>query len=558
MKTPNGFSRDKNRTQILGGRDSIRSQRTTTDSKIPKPIFASERASIMKSYDSRNEQDENCIPTLRGSKVEKYKKYGSLMNSNSKQSQKKFKMPESFKDESVNSEAQFNCTMSAADLRRAIKIDDSPLQNVTNEISIDLIPTEHYAGETPKRLSKRMSQDENLYTSRSSKGTLMAKTSKNNSIFSKVKKDQVASGKKPSALNNHNKTNSTGKANTLRNSVHDYIDNQTLAAKFENVDDIQKKLYVEMMDNLKQNAELELQEKHMREQYRYQKQQLERELEDAEKELVDAMRLYVDVEDQVWEVESHDINVHHQVYELTSEYEEIIAQIKREKISDPKTIAKMYDLDNEYEEKDLEYQSILAKRDFKKHQLRENLSEIEKEFNHALEVQLNIQLLSEKPYTTAICFNPSQAPCEEPSKAHYFSSVENKFTSLKLSSKTFKFNKILQNSEIAYFKPPFKASDASDLPAYLTSTLLNLAKFIRRIYEPCKSTFQKKSGSKVNSMNRKLTVILVDLAKDVLQQVLLGIEQVLGEPEDVQLMITTLLGDDDTRLVLHNFDSYDI
>jgi hypothetical protein len=248
--------------------------------------------------------------------------------------------------------------------------------------------------------------------------------------------------------------------------------------------------------------------------------------------------------------------VHHQVYELTSEYEEIIAQIKREKISDPKTIAKMYDLDGEFEEKDIEYQSILAKKDFKKHQLRENLSEIQKEFDHALEIQLNIQLLSEKPYTTAICFDPLQAPCEETLKTHYFSTMENKFTSLKLNSKTFKFNKILQNSEIAYFKPPFKTSDADDLPIYLTVTLQKLVKFIRRIYEPSKSTFKKKSGGKVNSMNRKLTVIFVDFSQEVLQQVMYGIQEVLGEPDDVQLMIATILGDENRKvnLLTPNFD----
>lgn len=314
----------------------------------------------------------------------------------------------------------------------------------------------------------------------------------------------------------------------------------------------------EVLELMKINAELDIINKQADLQFQSELQELQLGFEDAESSLVNAMQDYVQVEEDVCDLESHDINVHKAVHDMMREYQQIYEEIQREKLTDPVTIENLCNIEKEIQLENFEYQKLLAEKELKTKHLREYMNETERELKHTIDNQINIQILNEKPYFTIIAVELDRKPAKSSesieAQNHYFETVE-LFTGLKISEKEYTFSKVLRNEEIDYFTPPHlrhQLSYREELAKYLIEYLSQVIQFVRRIQRQnnfYKGSFKNKKPEEelkkeleMNEMNRKLTIMFLAVDQFLLAQVLEGLSGIIGDNlEDVQIMIDHLL-----------------
>lgn len=386
LKTPTNFSRDHAHKGPLGVESPIKSMKTS-ESKIPRPKFAHKTSSSIHSFS----EQENSLISGSNSKIGSYKKPNNYATNAARANGAKYMAPESF-SKSMKYKPKLNYTINTAHRRE--EEDDSVLKSVTNENELSDVPSEHYHGETPKKLSHRLSQDgSSKMSGKGKKHAFKNATNKISNGHARVRKSEVLNAKVTHTLHGLNLKKST-KLHP-RQSIQSNIDFPEID---EHVDETQKSLFEQVLSKTEENAELENLERKLREQFKTDLESLNQEFQEAEKQLVTAMKQYVDVEDSVIELEQKDNNVHKQVHHLMSDYQAILDEIEREKQHQPEIFSQTSAIDHEISENDMEYQKVQAERDFKSHQLNEEIQNIGNELDQALEAQLNIQLLSEKPY----------------------------------------------------------------------------------------------------------------------------------------------------------------
>lgn len=200
------------------------------------------------------------------------------------------------------------------------------------------------------------------------------------------------------------------------------------------------------------------------------------------------------------------------------------------------------------QELDIEYHKKLQiEKDIKSKHLKDNIEGIEKEFN--------IQLLNEKPYFTAIAVDFSRKPSSTSiiSQTNYFESVE-LFTNLRLNDKCYSFNKIIRNEDVEYFTLPHLREELSyedELIKYMIEYTSKIIQFVRRIqkqnnffkpsFKTKKTAEDAKKEAEVNEMNRKITLLFVEIEPHILENILEGLSDIIGDdPSDVQCMFDTL------------------
>ena len=125
----------------------------SSGSKIPRPNFAHKPSSSIHSFS----EQENSLHSFSNSKLTSMKKLNNYMSNTMGRKGKKPKHSHTLRN-SLKYEPKLNYTITTA-YRRDEDVDDSVLKSVTNENELSDVPPEHYQGETPKRLSKRLSQD---------------------------------------------------------------------------------------------------------------------------------------------------------------------------------------------------------------------------------------------------------------------------------------------------------------------------------------------------------------------------------------------------------------
>jgi hypothetical protein len=264
----------------------------------------------------------------------------------------KFKVPNTHKgNSSLNYEPKFNYSMNPSRMNGRNDLRDQTLKSLTNENDFDDTPPKNYFDESPLVSNKAKKPKTNLNSLYQSNSSSKAALGKSDNKTSRVKKKEVLNTQKRHTLNNlnslHKFTDShkslveSGKYVKPRNSIQSNVDVESLKSTKETPADPATILYDQVMQRLKENADMDLLEKEMNHQFQAEKAELQQEFEAVEKELVDAMQQYIDVEEQVCDLESHDINVHHKVHDLMAEYQEILDLIQKEKVADPLTVAKI-------------------------------------------------------------------------------------------------------------------------------------------------------------------------------------------------------------------------
>ena len=340
-------------------------------------------------------------------------------------------------------------------------------------------------------------------------------------------------------------------------------------------------LFEKVKEKLRDNVEMDL-EHQMDTFYQTQKDKMKAEYEKAEQDLVEAMKQYVKVEDEVCELENYHITEQNRIDELVHQWKQIYEQIEQEKLTDPETIQKMCDVDKEIDTEKISHQGILKSLDLKRKAWKEQIDTINKDFNHALDNQLNIQILNEKPYMVGIQVDAvkkyTTGSSKTQSQTDYFESVD-KFTKITIDGKDYEFDKIIWNDEINYFKTDSITKSNTDacidykqeLCDYLIKYLSCIIKFIRRIQkhsnffkeslQSSKSNGVNKNEQQANQMNRKITFVFVQLEHTVLQTVLQGVQDIIGDDQDnVHKMFEDLLEVDSceeikrANLLTPNFD----
>ena len=529
----------------------------------------------------------------------------------------KFKVPTTFRDQSLNYEPNMNATYNFQNLHDLVEFEESALKIVTNKYEGKKVEIDEWFDYSPQPRASYLMTDENCADSSPDKCKSKAYQSVNKG--GRVRKKEVLNNQKRNTLNelnklhkfkpvlkpNNHKTHMKQYSSVISNSELDWlIDsrfnggdlsnkpkinqlNRDLSnynlVEFENsnrneYDEVINNctstktggqmcsLYDEVSIKLKENAELDLVEKEMDIQFKAQIEELKQDYELAEKLLVEAMEEYVGVEEEVCNLESHDINVHQTVHDLMRDYQQIYEEIQREKLTDPLTIERLWNLEKEIKSESLDLQNITIEKELKNKILKENIEGIEKEYNLSLENQLNIQILNEKPYLTAIAvdFNKSPSWSSENISAqnHYFETVE-LFSQLKINDKDYKFNKVIRNEEIEYFTLPHlrhQLGFKNELIKYMIEYISYILQFVRRIQEPnwfYKGSFKEKKPDEeikkemeINLMNRKITIMFVKMESDVLESVLEGLRDIIGDNlEDVNTMWEHLLSSIDCESV---------
>jgi hypothetical protein len=189
------------------------------------------------------------------------------------------------------------------------------------------------------------------------------------------------------------------------------------------------------------------------------------------------------------------------VKELMEEYESLMDQIEKEKLTDPETISKMTDIGEQIRISEDEQIILEKEKESKCEMLDNNIQGVIKELDLTIDTQLNCQILNEKPYFTAIAVNFDQKPPKETdaftdTKQCYLQTVE-LFTQMNINKDDYIFDKVIRNEEIEYFTLPdqrSKISYRSELINYLIKHISTVLKFVRRIQKPSnffKSTFEQ-------------------------------------------------------------------
>ena len=119
---------------------------------------------------------------------------------------------------------------------------------------------------------------------------------------------------------------------------------------------------------------------------------------------------------------------------------------------------------------------------------------------------------------------------------NYFETVE-KFTQLKINNDDYVFDKVIVNEEMEYFTLPFEQENLNyreKLIYYLKTYLKNIIMFIRRNQKDTRdskasteakiSRKSREMKNRINNMNRKLTLILIEIDLDILKEVLRSLE----------------------------------
>mmetsp|Transcript_10188 Transcript_10188/g.8993 ORF Transcript_10188/g.8993 Transcript_10188/m.8993 type:complete len:127 (-) Transcript_10188:1111-1491(-) len=123
---------------------------------------------------------------------------------------------------------------------------------------------------------------------------------------------------KPNTLNSIN-----CRIKSQRESFVSNADSEASSSKYDNIDNIQKRLYDEVLLSMQDSADMDIQEQVIKEKLQKETENLQEELLKAEEELVESMKNYVSAEDAVCDLENHDRDVHTQVHSLMNEYEEL-------------------------------------------------------------------------------------------------------------------------------------------------------------------------------------------------------------------------------------------
>jgi len=291
-----------------------------------------------------------------------------------------------------------------------------------------------------------------------------------------------------------------------------------------------------MMQQITELADMDQQDNIMDEEFQTQIDKLEADYEKAERDLELAKQRYGTIEGQVKEREAEEMLVHQQAKAMMKEYEQVLEEIRNEKAIDSHIIDNIEEVEKQFRE--------------------ERINSIDEELDEALQSQLNIQLLTGKPYFSALAIDLAKSPADacQDSQSHYFETVE-KCTTLNINEKKFKFDKVLLNQEIDYFTYPHLKSEVSyaeETSRYMVIYLTKILGHVRRIQEPSnfyKGSFKTKRSEEdaknekaLNEKDRKITLIFSELQHFLLENILTGVSYLLSStPSDAQQMVTSLL-----------------
>ena len=203
--------------------------------------------------------------------------------------------------------------------------------------------------------------------------------------------------KRPNTLNDINKQICRKRTSLISNTDSDVTVNT-----YDNIDNLQKRLYDEVLSSMKESAEMDIQESEMKRKFKVEISKSTLELEKWENKLVAAMQEYVKSEDEIWELENQDRSVHSQVHELMQEYEIIQQEIDKENNWRKDIETRNRGINQEIRSQEIECQKVWTEYKLKNQILRQKREEIQKEFDYTLDMQANIQLLSGKPFITAV------------------------------------------------------------------------------------------------------------------------------------------------------------
>ena len=203
--------------------------------------------------------------------------------------------------------------------------------------------------------------------------------------------------KRPNTLNDINKQICRKRTSLISNT-----DSDVTVTTYDNIDNLQKRLYDEVLSSMKESAEMDIQESEMKRKFKVEISKSTLELEKWENKLVAAMQEYVKSEDEIWELENQDRSVHSQVHELMQEYEIIQQEIDKENNWRKDIETRNRGINQEIRSQEIECQKVWTEYKLKNQILRQKREEIQKEFDYTLDMQANIQLLSGKPFITAV------------------------------------------------------------------------------------------------------------------------------------------------------------
>lgn len=263
-------------------------------------------------------------------------------------------------------------------------------------------------------------------------------------------------------------TKSTAKLQQVSHQIHESINYESSFQKSNNPHSQkssicetyeiapEKHLLDEIQHLLAQSIEMDEYEASLEEEQELGKLKIFQQLSTLEHTIVDEMRQYVDMEDKVCELETDQLKTQKEMEELVNELEQVYTQVEQEKASDPETIQSLCDVDKEIQNEQLSIKNVQNGKMDVVMSLNGEIAAIESDFQHILDTNLNIQILNEKPYITALCLDPPSklvigSKSASASQADYLESVE-KFTTLKIDKNEYKFDKIINNEEIDYFK----------------------------------------------------------------------------------------------------------
>jgi hypothetical protein len=311
-----------------------------------------------------------------------------------------------------------------------------------------------------------------------------------------------------------------------------------------------------MMQQITELADMDQQDNIMDEEFQTQIDKLEADYEKAERDLELAKQRYGTIEGQVKERETEEMLVHQQAKAMMKEYEQVLEEIRNEKAIDSHIIDNIEEVEKQFREQNGIHQKLLHHNNKMHLSLQERINSIDEELDEALQSQLNIQLLTGKPYFSALAIDLAKSPADacQDSQSHYFETVE-KCTTLNINEKKFKFDKVLLNQEIDYFTYPHLKSEVSyaeETSRYMVIYLTKILGHVRRIQEPSnfyKGSFKTKRSEEdaknekaLNEKDRKITLIFSELQHFLLENILTGVSYLLSStPSDAQQMVTSLL-----------------
>jgi adenosyl cobinamide kinase/adenosyl cobinamide phosphate guanylyltransferase len=296
-------------------------------------------------------------------------------------------MPHSFKDGLLNEEPQQNCHPKSPRVKRK---NSGTLRSVINNKNYES-SSSHYCEESPEIFCKKLVKNENFQSVTVSRESLFSNRHHKNS-HGRVKKKQVIYGSKPKMMDElnkkHNYENESASVKTFKpnRGTQSFCQEINFPTKTEN-SGIQNAAYDELMNQIKQIAEINVSDEEMEQLFQQQVKELESQYTKAEQELVKAMQIYVDNEDK-------DILLYDQLQNMMGEYQQTIERIQNEKLFDAQADENIHSIQKTIEGHHVQLGDLITEKEKAEKMLQDKILEIEKELDSSLETQLNIQLLN--------------------------------------------------------------------------------------------------------------------------------------------------------------------